>query len=309
VNVAGFRSARGRPAIIHTAGIPAFFCGWLGGRLARAKVIYHVRGASTNRTTRWFESLAIFLSDHTIAVSQSLRGQLLDTGARWARPFLAGRVSAIYNGFDFDVIDRFAATTTQAQARAATGVPAGAINLLVVGAVVVDKGQLRLIEEVLPAAFAQVPGLRITFVGGSKDDGYLRACHAALERAGIAERARFTGYLGQVEVFRHYRAADILVLPSQREGLPRNIIEGHAFGLPAVATAIVGTVETVQDGESGYLVANGRIAEMVDPIVRLARDPALRKRMGRVGAEHVRRHFTLERNVTEIAGLYGELLS
>jgi len=162
---------------------------------------------------------------------------------------------------------------------------------------------------VLPAVFAAVPELTITFVGGSKDDAYLEATRAALARAGIAERARFTGYLPKEEVYAHYRAADILVLPSEREGLPRNAVEGHAFGLPLVATAVVGTVEVVAHDESGFLVANDRLGDMIEPLVRLARDPALRERMGAAGAAHVRARFGLDRNVREIARVYHELLS
>jgi glycosyltransferase involved in cell wall biosynthesis len=154
-----------------------------------------------------------------------------------------------------------------------------------------------------------VPELEITFVGGSKDDRYLAATKAALERAGIADRVRFTGYLPKEQVFAHYRAADILVLPSEREGLPRNAVEGQAFGLPMVATAAVGTVEAVKHGETGFLVANDRVEEMVAPLVQLARDPALRARMGRAGAAHVRAEFGIERNVEEIARVYRELLS
>jgi glycosyltransferase involved in cell wall biosynthesis len=312
VNAAGFRAARngsGHPAIIHTAGIPAFFCGLLGARLARAKVIYHVRTASRNQRTRWFESVAIFLADRTITVSESLRRQLLDTGAAWARPLLAPRTEAIYNGFDFDEIDAFIAATPRAQARAQAAIPDGAISLLMVGAVFKDKGQLRLIEKVLPAVFAEVPNLHVTFVGGSKDERYFAACRAALERTGLAARVRFTGYLRQEDVYLHYRAADILVLPSEREGLPRNAVEGHAFSLPLVATAVVGTVEVVRPGASGYLVANDCVADMIAPLARLAHDPGLRETMGRAGAAHVRAQFGLDRNVREVARVYRELLS
>jgi glycosyltransferase involved in cell wall biosynthesis len=309
VNAAGFRGARTARGIIHTAGIPAFWCGWLGARLARAKVVFHVRTASRRQVTRWFETLAIFLADRTITVSESLRSQLLDTGAAWARPWLEPRTEAIYNGFDFEAMDRFISAHPREHARALAGVPAGRLSLLMVGAVFKDKGQLRLAEEVLPALCSQVPELSITFVGGSKDDAYLAATRAALERAGLGGRARLTGYLPQEQVYAHYRAADLLVLPSEREGLPRNLVEGHAFGLPVVATAVVGTVEVVRDGESGFLVANDRLSDMIEPLVRLARDPALRARMGAAGAAHVRARFGLERNVTEIVRVYRELLA
>jgi glycosyltransferase involved in cell wall biosynthesis len=312
VNAAGFRASRrrsGHTAIIHTANIPAFFCGLIGARLARAKIVHHVRTASRNQTTRWFESVAILLADRTITVSESLRSQLLDTGAAWARPLLAPRTEAIYNGFEFDKIDAFITATARAEARQRAAVPEGAVSLLLVGAIFKDKGQLRLIEQVLPAVFAEVPNLYVTFVGGSKNDRYLAACRAALERAGLEARVRFTGYLCQEDVYLHYRAADILVLPSEREGLPRNAVEGHAFALPMVATAVVGTVEVVSSGTSGYLVPNDRIAEMIAPLVRLAHDPALRERMGQAGSDHVRAQFGLDRNVREVARVYRELLS
>jgi glycosyltransferase involved in cell wall biosynthesis len=309
VNAAAFRAARRRKAIIHASGIPALLCGWLGGRLARAKVIYHVRTASRNQVTRWFETLAILLADRTITVSESLRRQLLDTGAAWARPMLEPRMEAIYNGFDFDEIERFIAGTSRDHARVATGTPPQTVSLLLVGAIFRDKGQLRFIEEALPVVAAAVPELFVTFVGGSKDDAYLAACRAALFRAGLTDRALFAGYLPKEEVYLRYRAADILILPSEREGLPRNAVEGHAFGLPLVATAAVGTVEVVQDGASGYLVDRARVSDMAEPIVRLAGNRSLRERMGRTGAEHVRARFSLNRNVHEIARVYRELLS
>lgn len=311
VNAAGFRRAARarRRAIIHTAGIPAFFASWLGGRLAGAKVIFHVRGASRNSVTRWYESVAILLADRTITVSESLRRQLLDTGAAWARPLLAPRTEAIYSGFDFHEMDAFMARTSRAAARARLAMPEGELNLLLVGGISRDKGQLRLIEEALPAAFAAVPELCITFIGGSKDDAYAAACHAALRRAGLAGRARFTGYQPLEEVYWHLRAADVLVLPSEREGLPRNAIEGHGFGLPVVATAIIGSVEVVRHGESGFLVPNDRVGDMAEPLVTLARDPALRARMGAAGAAHVRASFGMDRHVQEIARVYRELLS
>jgi glycosyltransferase involved in cell wall biosynthesis len=309
VNAAAFRMARRRKAIVHASGIPAFMCGWLGGRLARAKVIYHVRTASRSQVTRWFETVAVLLADRTITVSESLRRQLLETGAGWARRMAEPRMEAIYNGFDFQEIDRFVSGTSREQARAATGTPPQAVNLLLVGAVFGDKGQLPFIEQALPAVVAAVPDTLVTFVGGSKDDAYLAACRGALSRTGLADRARFTGYLPKDQVFLHYRAADILILASEREGLPRNAIEGHAFGLPLVATAAVGTVEVVRDGTSGYLVDRLRVAGMIQPIVKLAGDASLRERMGRAGAADVRARFNIDQNVREIARVYRELFS
>ena len=48
-------------------------------------------------------------------------------------------------------------------------------------------------------------------------------------------------------------SADIMVLPSYREGLPRSLIEAAAAGLPIVTTDVPGCRETVENGVNGYL--------------------------------------------------------
>jgi glycosyltransferase involved in cell wall biosynthesis len=293
MNAAVWRAARGG-AVVHAKDMPGFLCGWLAARAARAGVIYHVRGASRGRRVRALEEVAMLLADRTIAVSGSLREQLL--GGRLAR-LLAARVRAVPNGFDFARMDATPPVAPRADGR---------VRALVVGAFWPDKGQLALLEEVIPRVVAALPAFHVTFVGGVKDVAYHDACRAAARD--LAGHVDFTGYLPEDEVFRRYRAADLLILSSQREGLPRCVIEAQAFALPVVATAIVGSVEALRDGETGFLVPPDRLGDMVEPILRLARDPALRARMGRAGAAHVRASFGLDRNVEAIAGIYREIL-
>lgn len=78
-------------------------------------------------------------------------------------------------------------------------------------------------------------------------------------------------------------AADVFVLPSYREGMPRSIIEAMASGLPVVATNIRGCREEVVDGETGLLVPVRDARALATALNRLVDDPALRKRMGRAG--------------------------
>ncbi len=293
--------------VVHAAAVPGFFSSWLGGKLAGAQVVFHVRTASRDQKMRWPEELAILLSDRTITVSRSLREQLLGSGHRLLRPILGPKLQAIYNGFDFHEIDAFRAAEPRAACRASTGPGAERVSALLVGSVFVDKGQLRFIERVLPRVVAQVPTLRVTCLGGVKDEAYEAACRASLARLGLTDHFVFGGYLPQQEVYRWYQGADFAVLPSEREGLPRCGVEAHAFGLPMAATAVVGTVEAVKHGETGFLVPNDRIEELAEPMIRLAKDAALRARMGAAAEAHVRANFSLERNVTEIAGVYREL--
>lgn len=99
-------------------------------------------------------------------------------------------------------------------------------------------------------------------------------------------------------------AADLLVLPSFTEGLPNVVLEASAAGIPVVATAVGGTPEAVRDGETGYLVPAGHVAQLAQRIQDLLADSTLRQRIGQAGREFVLQEFSFQ---SQAAG-YLELL-
>jgi glycosyltransferase involved in cell wall biosynthesis len=309
VNRAVFRAARaGKAEIVHVAGAPGFYCTWAGAKAAGAKTIYHVRTASRDSKTRWFEAVAILLADRTIAVSSSLRDQLVSTASRPLRHLLGRRIAAIFNGFEFDEIDRFIRAESQASCRRQMGVSDDRVNVIFVGGIFVDKGQLEFINKALPKVAAAVPSVMVTFVGGVKNEAYKQSCDEAIERLGLAKNVRFTGYLPQRDVYRFYRSGDVSLLASTREGLPRAVIEAQSFGLPVVATAAVGTTDALRHGVTGFIVPVDDVGALADPLIMLARDAKLRAKMGAEGAAHVRREFSIERTGHAVAELYRGML-
>jgi glycosyltransferase involved in cell wall biosynthesis len=104
---------------------------------------------------------------------------------------------------------------------------------------------------------------------------------------------RFLGYRGDVPDL--LRAADIFVLPSHREGMPRSIIEAMLCGLPVVATDIRGAREEVVDGRTGLLVPVARPEALAAALGRLAGDPGLRARFGKAGLERARELYVEEK--------------
>jgi glycosyltransferase involved in cell wall biosynthesis len=77
-------------------------------------------------------------------------------------------------------------------------------------------------------------------------------------------------------------------LPSKLEGLPLALLEGMAFGLPALATPVGGIADFVETGENGLLVEPGDIDGLADSIRLLADDPGLRARLGEEARRRVR---------------------
>jgi len=109
-----------------------------------------------------------------------------------------------------------------------------------------------------------------------------------LERELRARAAK--GYAGRVE-FLGYRddmpdvlaGADIAVLTSFKEGMPRAILEAMAMGLPVVGTRVSGTKEAIRDGENGFLVQSGDADALANALETLIDDPLLRATMGASG--------------------------
>lgn len=79
------------------------------------------------------------------------------------------------------------------------------------------------------------------------------------------------------------RAADVLILPTLREGLPTVVIEASATGLPVVAMKATGTVDAIRNGKTGILVDQGDSDGLVAAIDALEADPLMRQRMSHEG--------------------------
>jgi len=81
-----------------------------------------------------------------------------------------------------------------------------------------------------------------------------------------------------------------------------------ASAKPAVATAVGGVPEVVEDGATGYLVPARDHHALSEKIVRLLKDEGLRRKMGQAGLARARRLFTVERMVEETAAIYRDLV-
>jgi glycosyltransferase involved in cell wall biosynthesis len=104
-------------------------------------------------------------------------------------------------------------------------------------------------------------------------------------------------------------AADLLVHPSRTEALPTAPIEAGAAGLPVVATDVGGTREIVEEGITGYLVANGDARALADRILKILGDRELAMQMGKAAQERVGRMFNLEQQAERTAKLYEQVLA
>lgn len=103
--------------------------------------------------------------------------------------------------------------------------------------------------------------------------------------------------------------ANIVCLPSYREGLPKVLIEAAACGRAIVATDVPGCREIVRHGESGLLVPARDAQALSEALKRLILDASERQRMGRRGREIAVAEFSVEKVAHETLALYRSLLA
>ncbi len=112
-------------------------------------------------------------------------------------------------------------------------------------------------------------------------------------RAASAEFAiNMHGSVPNLELPTHLARADIFIMPSYREGMPRALMEAMAMGLPAVATDAGGTRDLVGPLQSRYVVSRDDPAAFAERLVELACDAALQKTLGVENIVRVQRYST-----------------
>jgi glycosyltransferase involved in cell wall biosynthesis len=94
-----------------------------------------------------------------------------------------------------------------------------------------------------------------------------------------------------------------------RDGIPNVLIEAMACGVPIVTTAVSGIPEIVDDGVTGLIVPVNDPASTADAIERLARDPALARRISANAAAQVRERFDGDRLAADLARLFTEAVA
>ena len=226
-------------------------------------------------------SLALwaFLSaDLYLSVSQGLVDSYLAAGLP------AERILLVPNGID---LDRFSPASPEEQAalRERLSLPRDRPVIVFVGFFSPDKQPRVLFDAWLALQSSGRSDALLVFVGATQsnyfeiDANIAATMTADAERAGVADRIRFTGLTHDVPA--HLRAADLFVLPSRREGLPVALLEAMACGLPAIASRLKGSTESIIESEvNGVLIPPGDTGALADAIAALLPDAARRRRLG-----------------------------
>lgn len=168
-----------------------------------------------------------------------------------------------------------------AEVAAEVGIPDDPDRVVIgqIAGMVPSKGWATLIEAAA-SVVAREPRAFFLCVGHDRYDPDFRPkLRQRAEQLGIANRVRFVSYPGHnADVWQLF---DIHVHASHFDSLPNAIIEGMAYGKPAVVTDVGDCARTVVHERSGLVVAPGDAAQLAQALLRLLRDRELRDAFGR----------------------------
>ena len=102
----------------------------------------------------------------------------------------------------------------------------------------------------------------------------------------------FTGWVSEATLAAIYQKVAAYAMPSNGEGFGLVFLEAMKYRLACIASSTDASREVVVDHETGFLVDQADQTQLVDRLVRLLNDPALRRRMGDAGFQRLHEHFT-----------------
>jgi glycosyltransferase involved in cell wall biosynthesis len=226
--------------------------------------------------------------EHAICVSKTLRDNLVEKGVP------VRQAAVIYNGIDVNAFVNRNGHEIRPQ-------PNGCLRLLYAGRLSHDKGVHTAVAALARLVHGEgLKDVRLAIAGDGPPD-YVGLLHRLVAQHNLDDYVTFHGLIAREQMPELLSHCDVLVFPSiALEALPRMPQEAMACGLVVVGTTTGGTKELLLEDENGLTFPPEDDALLSHQLLRLARNPGLRRRLARAGRQTVRQNFTLGRMVDEI---------
>jgi len=267
--------------------------------------IYMLRGLKLESCTGFKRRVLLLAERATSACahvvlcnSRSLRAEARALGiAPESRLHLLGEGSS--NGVD---AGRFSPGASDV--REQLGIPKKAPVVGFVGRLTRDKGVpelLQAFDTILKAA----PDARLLLAGwfDRAEDALGEDLQALIQSH---PQIHFTGFVEDTAPY--YRAMDVMVLPTWREGFPNAVLEAAATGIPAVTTLCTGSRDSVVPEVTGLLIPPGSPQAISEAVLKLLSDPERRYRMGEAARAWILKNFQDKRVLALTRNYYKTLI-
>lgn len=181
---------------------------------------------------------------------------------------------------------------------------AGPARFLFVGRFEHRKG-VDVLLDAIPSVLEAAPEARFTLAGLDQGDHWRDLFYQRHPR--WRDRVDFPGRIAADALRAAYRGCDVFVAPSRYESFGLIYVEAMAWAKPVVGCLAGGVPDVVRDGATGLLVPPGDAASLASALLRLARDPALRARLGTAARADAAARFSRESLARASLALYASV--
>jgi glycosyltransferase involved in cell wall biosynthesis len=265
------------PAVsAHAAGMPTVMTTLIEGELNRPSRFASLSGIFRRRMAELRAVSAV------VAISSNIHRRLRDAGVREDRI-----VDLPLAGVDTELFRPIADAEARAALRAELGV-ADRPTCLFAGTIQSRK-RPHLLVPALAEMRARGLDLQLLLAGPEHDKAYADRMRAEAERLGVADRIVWYGFTRRMSEL--MRAADLLALPSEDEGMPGVVMEAMASGIPCIYTDISGARDAINDGVNGAIIpADG--SGLAEALAGYLGEPARLVAHGRAARWKAERQFS-----------------
>lgn len=257
-----------------------------------ATVHLHTRSTLALRIHRWVDLWQLRRFDAVILVARAL-----DRGAL-ARFVPRRRRHVVPNGINAPRWQARAAAEADSASAALAATGAGSPQLVVAGRLARQKG-IDLALAAVARLASRFPTIRLAVAGEGPENAALARQAREL---GVAGRVAWLGY--RTDIAGLLAIADLVLLPSRREGLPYAALEAMALARPLLAAAVGGVGEVVRDGVDGRLVTPDDPEALAAAALELLAAPEVASTLGERGRERVVREFDADAMARRTAEIY-----
>lgn len=292
-----------KPDIIHTRSrAPAWACR-LACKLTGTTLLTSFHGThKIQNKAKWLYNSVMVSGIRTIANSEFIKDHITNN---YGLP--ADKIDMAPRGFDEELFDRTKYSDADiCQFFEENDIPQSAPTILMPGRLTRWKGQ-----DVFLKALSYIKEENWTAViaggAGKKKQAYMDELKDLAKELGIAGKCHFIGSRDDMPLV--YAACDIMVTASSEpEAFGRTAVEAQAMAKPVIATAHGGSLETVKDEETGFLIPPKDSESMAKKLRLLLQDATLRQQMGDKAYAWVHNNFTTEKMCKAEFDVYNRIL-
>jgi glycosyltransferase involved in cell wall biosynthesis len=155
----------------------------------------------------------------------------------------------------------------------------------------------------------QVPELNLHIAGKAIDQKLTNQLYDYISKNQLGDSVQFLGQLSESQVLEAFTQMSVFLLTSDLETSPMVVEQAMAAGKPVVATAVGGVSYLVDHGKTGFLVEPDDPAQLAQALVKLARDPKLRRKMGLAARREALKRFKADAVAGDMQAMYQHILN